>query len=737
VLLDSSGADVIAAGDILADGIEVAASVRHRVVTTLFAQLSAEDPTAPDALRVLVELSTDPAVAGRLDSTVDDARARPWVRAVIADALDEADGGVRAHRVACDRALPFDVRRWAGQRLPRRNPRADIGELGPSTGASTADGDPTDSMPSGVLALYAYRRALADGANRPEYRLVAALRLAELGAPDGAAAVRGCLFDSALRIDLRLQSARALRDLGPDWHEELRELASSASNAVDLRAACAVALAEVSDEVGRQVLVDLDAAEPALRDRLPAVRAALNTTDLPAADTFPGRRDPVGPAAIARAAPTRSHIWGDVPPRHPYFTGREALLNQLHATLGVARAAALLPSALHGMGGVGKSQLATEYVYRHNAEFDLVWWIPSEQPGLILSSLTKLAQRLGLDATFDNADDPHEVRPFFPIGGTGTILVTSRNPRWAELSPALEVDVFTRDESVAFLDARTRDLSQADADRLADALGDLPLAVKQAAAWRAATGMPVDEYLELLRNKRFALVDDPSVPSYQNSIAAAWNISLDKLDEVNRAALQLLQVCSFFAPEPISREVLAGSPIVSITPELDETLSDPIRLARAIRDILRYALARFDHRNGTLQIHRLVRAVVFGRMDPAQRDVMRRGAHTLLANGDPNMPSRRSRWSVYQSLRPHLIASRAVESADPRVQDLVFRMVEFLYHWGDHEGCERLAAEAYEQRLSQLGEAHQQTLRLTKYLGYIRWVLGRYPEAERLNQRGR
>ena len=80
----------------------------------------------------------------------------------------------------------------------------------------------------------------------------------------------------------------------------------------------------------------------------------------------------------------------------------------------------------------------------------------------------------------------------------------------------------------------------------------------------------------------------------------------------------------FILPDPISREFFAGSPVSPVTEALDETLRDPIRLGRAIRDIQRYALARFDHRNNTLQMHRLVQAVLVGRMDDHQRDVMRR-----------------------------------------------------------------------------------------------------------------
>lgn len=466
-------------------------------------------------------------------------------------------------------------------------------------------------------------------------------------------------------------------------------------------------------------------------------------------------------AATPRLAESLPHVWGDVPPRNPNFTGREDLLRQLHRQLRAERETAVLPQALHGMGGVGKSQLAIEYVHRHSRDYELVWWISAEQEGQILTALTDLAQRLKLDASteansavpavrealstgqtryqnwllvFDNAESLKDVRQYFPTGGAGKILVTSRNPEWERVAQTLEVDVFTREESKQFLVNRAPELTGLEADQLADALGDLPLAVEQAAAWRAATGMPVDEYLHLLAEKRIELLDATPSPDYELSVAAAWDMSLDKLEQVNPAALQLLQVCSFFAPEPISRDLFAGSPAATITPELDAMLEDSIKLARAIRDIQRYALARFDHRSNTLQMHRLIQAVLVGRMDDEQRARMRRGAHTLLANGNPNNPESPSQWPRYQALRPHLAASEAVKSPDSRVRQLIFGMVKFLYHWGDHDGCQELAQQAHGNWQETVGEASPQTLKLATYLSYIQWVNGKFAESAALSR---
>src|SRR6202035_4550546 len=130
-------------------------------------------------------------------------------------------------------------------------------------------------------------------------------------------------------------------------------------------------------------------------------------------------------------------------------------------------------------------------------------WIRADQTPLIRSSLAGLAEYLGLPAPpasgialttravldalrrgepysrwlliFDNADQPEELLPFIP-GGPGDVLITSRNHRWGPIVETIALDVFERAESVQFLRKRgPKSLTDEDADRLAESLGDLPL----------------------------------------------------------------------------------------------------------------------------------------------------------------------------------------------------------------------------------------------------------------------
>ncbi|MDV5145377.1 FxSxx-COOH system tetratricopeptide repeat protein [Streptomyces sp. SBC-4] len=488
----------------------------------------------------------------------------------------------------------------------------------------------------------------------------------------------------------------------------------------------------------------------------------------PDTGTTPAHGTPIpGPAAPqpqpqSHPRPSVPAVWGNVPPNNPNFVGREDLLAQVREQLLTGDTSAVLPHTLHGMGGVGKSQIAIEYVYRYASDYDVVWWIPSEQPTMILTALTELAQRMGLNAgseanravpavrealrrgdpysrwllVFDNAENVEAVRPYFPTGGTGKILITSRNQEWDRVARTLSVDVFSREESKSLLRRRARDLTDEDADKLAEALGDLPLAIEQAAAWQAVTGMAVPEYLRLIKEKIAELMLElvPS-PDYPMSVAAAWDVSLRQLEQRNPAALQLLQVSSFFAPEPISRSLFNNSRSTTIAPELDDALRHPIKLGRAIREINIYALARIEHRHDTIQLHRLVQAVLVNRMSPQQQADMRHGAHLLLADANPNSPGSRELWPRYQALLPHVVVSRAVECESPWVRGLVRGMVEFLYVWGDHKGSAAMAREALEMWTEKFGAEDQQTLEMAKWLAFILRVLGEYQEAAAMMQR--
>ncbi|MDN0197451.1 FxSxx-COOH system tetratricopeptide repeat protein [Streptomyces sp. S.PNR 29] len=457
----------------------------------------------------------------------------------------------------------------------------------------------------------------------------------------------------------------------------------------------------------------------------------------------------------------------NVPLRNTSFVGRQALLGDVEAQLVSQDTAAVLPHALHGMGGVGKSQLALEYIYTHQRDYKVICWIPAERESLILAALATLAAQLGvapaqdsagapaantavpavLEAlrtgvpydnwllVFDNAEDVDAVRKYFPTNGPGKVIVTSRNRAWERVATPLEVKVFEREESIELLQKRSPDLTREDADRLADALGDLPLAVEQAGAWRAVTGMLVDEYLDLLDERSPEILQLDPNPDYPVSVAAAWDISLGRIRETNPGARQLLDICASMAPEPIPRSMLRGSRGVSITPEVDPLLRESIRLNRAVRDLSQFSLIKVDPRSDTLQMHRLLQTVLLAKLNAEERERMRNAAHQLLSAAKPGHFASSLEWRNYQALLPHVLTSQAVTSTDTWVRELVFDTVLFLYYWGDHQGATRLARQCWNAWLAASGEEDSNVIKMAKSFGFLLRQIGEIDESIPLTEK--
>jgi tetratricopeptide (TPR) repeat protein len=488
----------------------------------------------------------------------------------------------------------------------------------------------------------------------------------------------------------------------------------------------------------------------------------LGTTTVPLVDNISSGVEPVrvGPTPLVdRPTGGSPQVWGDVPQRNPAFIGRADLLNALDAQL-----TADVPVVLHGWGGAGKTQIAVECVYRHVGDYDLVWWIDATSATRIRAALVELAQQLGLPGAqeanagvpvvldmlrrgwpyrrwllvFDGTDEPDIVRPFLVHGGAGRVLMTSRNSDWTGVAQPVEVRAFRRSDSVALVKHRKPDMADTDADRLAEALGDYPLALEQAAVTLTETGMSVDEYLWLFDDKQRETpkFGERSVepPPMEQVVAAVWNVSLDMLKQRNPEAYQLLEICAFFSAHPIPRYFFAAARGVRVEPELSRALRDPTRLARAIRDINRYGLAGINHRNETIQLQRMVRLILRERVEPERHDMMAHCAHVLIVNLDPNDPLSQRQWSRYQDLMPHVYASGIVRCDESWGRGVAVNLMRFLYRWGDHEEALSLAELTLGCWREKLGDEDRQTLMAATELAYYYWIAGRFDDAAAINR---
>lgn len=458
-------------------------------------------------------------------------------------------------------------------------------------------------------------------------------------------------------------------------------------------------------------------------------------------------------------------IWGNVPQRNKNFTGRIELLDRLlqGATSKVTGVLAgePLPQALQGQGGVGKTALAVEYAYRYRNKYEVVWWIPSDQLPLVRSSLAALAGRLGLEAAtatgiegaaavaldalrrgdpysrwlliFDNADQPEDLIDLIPQG-PGDVLVTSRNHRWDSVIESVRVDVFTRAESKEFLARRVpKGLTEYEADQLAEKLGDLPLALEQAGALQAETGMAVDEFLRLLDEHATTIMAEGKAAEYPRSMTATWRLSVSTLRQLLPQALELLRCCAFFGPDPIPRDVFRRSTQVAGGPVGDVT-GDPILLARAIRELGRLALVKIDGR--TISVHRLIQALLRDELTPEQQATYRHEAHSMLAAAAPRTPQDRQVWPRYAELVAHVGAPATDMSRCTEEPHRAFALdvVRYLYLSGDLTSCRLFAERFIAQWSKDSGPDDHQVLDARRHLGNAFRELGMYSEAYELNE---
>ena len=223
-----------------------------------------------------------------------------------------------------------------------------------------------------------------------------------------------------------------------------------------------------------------------------------------------GGRQSIGPA-----------VAGNIPQEPPAFQLRSDLIAQIReAGPGVS-----VVRAVAGMPGIGKTQLAAAYARECiNAGWRLVAWVNAESAPSILSGLAIVADRLGIGRMgapseevaaevrnrleadgdrclliYDNVTSPDEVRPYIPAAGKCQVLVTSTQESVLGLGKQVKAPLFTELESLAFLAERTSLNDSVGANDVAEELGNLPLALAQAAAVIKRRHLTYEVYLDRLR----------------------------------------------------------------------------------------------------------------------------------------------------------------------------------------------------------------------------------------------
>ena len=365
-------------------------------------------------------------------------------------------------------------------------------------------------------------------------------------------------------------------------------------------------------------------------------------------------------------------VW-NVPARLARFVGR---VGQLEELAGALRGGSAVVSvvALAGMGGVGKTSLAVEYVHRHASDFDVVWWVEAEQADAVAEQIGALGEALGLPVgaepagvlgelrrrgarwllVFDNAEDVAVVVPFRPADGRGRVLVTSRRAGWGGLGAVVEVPTLARSESVALLSGRVFDMDADTADRIAGLLGDLALAVEQAAGFCEQTGTPAGEFAGLLADRLDEVIELGEVVGRAGvTVATLWELSVARLAVSEPAAVELLELLAFCGPEPVPLDLLVDRSELLGEGVLSRAVADRLAWTRTVGALVGYGLAVRDTR--TVVVHRLVQAATRRRTSEARRSAVLAVLLRLLRADLPGDIVRSPQdWPRWRDLLPHV-----------------------------------------------------------------------------------
>jgi hypothetical protein len=420
------------------------------------------------------------------------------------------------------------------------------------------------------------------------------------------------------------------------------------------------------------------------------------------------------------------------------LAGREDLLAGLDERLAAGKGVGPRVVALHGLGGAGKTSVALAYAHGHLPEADIVWQFAAEDPAVLAAGFGELAAQLGAQDSgdpvaavhtiladypagwlliFDNAPDRASVERFLPPAGDGRVLITSRNALWPP-GQEVEVPVLDLEAAADFLVTRVGDADRQAAAALAEAVGGLPLALEQAAAYAQATGNSLAGYLALFHRRRADLLARGQPSWYGGTVATTWALAFGQLEESDPGGAGLLRLLAFCAPEAVplrlllqSRPGLADHLSPEVAPVLVPLLEDELAAGDAVAALRRYSLAR-PAAEGAVSVHRLVQAVTVGQMSAELSGEWWQAAAAVIEAALPGDAQQPASWPVFAALLPHAQAALAADS------DAMEHIANYLGYRGNYMAARELFGRIVEARGRASGPQAPDTLISRNHLAF-------------------
>lgn len=467
------------------------------------------------------------------------------------------------------------------------------------------------------------------------------------------------------------------------------------------------------------------------------------------------------PWTVASAGPV---LVGRPPLRADAFQERPILL------AGMADGTATTCQVVTGDGGTGKTQLVAAEFTATMGDVDLAVWINAgSRSGVLAAYAQAYAAVRGITPTRDDAEaehkavallawlattetrwlvvlddvaDPADLRGVWPTGRHGRVIITTRR-RDAELlarGHVIDVDTFSRDESLAYLAAKLTGVAGMpagvldDADGLAADLGDLPLALSHAAATIINDGVRCADYRTLFSDQAHrlsdVLPDDPADAGddYAHPVSSTWALARQRADRLTPVGLagRILDVIAVLDPNGIPEELLTGTPAREYL-----TARNAMVARRALRNLWRLSLITHDPVDPTrsVRMHALAQRATIERMPPADLAHVVRLAANALMSAWPDIDAATPLGQALRANTLALIDRHPTALWQPVAHPVLFRLLGSLLENGLVAETTAYCSAVAAGTARQLGADHPDSLRARHYLARAHDTAGRLTAA--------
>ncbi|HZZ45083.1 MAG TPA: FxSxx-COOH system tetratricopeptide repeat protein [Tepidisphaeraceae bacterium] len=412
----------------------------------------------------------------------------------------------------------------------------------------------------------------------------------------------------------------------------------------------------------------------------------------------------------------------------PFFTGRAEPMEGVRSALTTKGTC-----VIQGPSGIGKTRLAIEYAARNREKYSLIWFLRCDQPSTLNASLISMAERLGIAngsegpttslrndirrhlgasedwlLIFDNAPNTARVLDLLPRGRNGHLIVTAAQGNWAGFGPGIDLGPLPRAEAVEFLKKRAGRSDDEDAETLAKAMGDLPIALEQAGALIAQQHVSFRYYLRQFEQLWAELLEsDHRSATHPGAVAMAWELAYRQLRAAEPAAADLLALCSYLSSDEIRLSLLHGGARFASYP-LAPALADSLQLPRLAEMLTKYSLADFDERS--IHLHTATASLARTRLPEDDQRTWARVAMRLAADAfkyrSDDATSRRDAGEVL----PHLLAAATYTETlnlDPAaVSKAFYDAGQFFYDCGQYSRARDAFQKALDISQTLYGSTH-------------------------------